>query len=111
MSEAFETHAPDGNTAAVITKAATTGVSWHCNWVEFSYDVATTGIETLTIAIGGTTVFTHYIPTAEVTASRMISFNGGMYTGPGQAMVITLSAAGGTIKGAVNAHIIGKGSA
>ena len=98
LAAATDTVVPAANTAAVITLAATAGVSHVVTGVAVSYSAAPTGGR-LTITDGGVTVWD-----TDITASGIliISFPRPRKFGSGNAVVITLAAAGAAVVGKVN---------
>ena len=102
----LSTHAPAAATAAVVTLSAPTDGSRHVvDWISWSYDTVTAGIETLVLAIAGSTVATWYIPIGNAGANAVpqhLTFSPPITAGKNEAVVVTLSDPGGAIKGAVN---------
>lgn len=108
-----DTHAPAADTAAIVTIAADADQFWVLSSIHYGYDKAPGGAETLTVAFGGVTKFTAYIPNDIKAAGPhpILLPEGGLFnpstTAPNEgvkneAMVVTLSAATGTCKGSVN---------
>lgn len=99
---------PAANTEAEVEIAAVadSAIGGHktihvLKWIHFSFDAASGAVETLTVAIGGTTVWQIDIPNAAIV--DFISFGKGMYSVNGnEALVVTLSASAGGAKGKVN---------
>lgn len=97
-------HHPAADTAAVVTIAAVAGQRHVIDWIHFGYDKVSDAVETLTVAIAGTTVWQISIPVdVDVSGPHFISFPHGLYgTGLNEAVVVTLSASGNTCTGKVN---------
>ena len=103
----YETyHHPAANTAAVCTVAANRLQTWVLDWILWSYDTWVKDVETLTVAIGGSTVAMIDIPkTADGTpyAPQYIPFKKGLYKPyKNQKLVVTLSAGGQATSGKLN---------
>lgn len=96
-----KTHAPNDNTAAVITLAAATGETHVVDQVAWSYDDDPTG-GNLKIEDDTTTIFT-----VDITSKGpgFIPFEGGIQGTTGNKVVITLAAGGAGIAGKVNARV------
>lgn len=95
-------HEPADATAAVVTIAAPgAGSVVRIHQITFSYDVAAGGVETLTVVAGSTTIFSLDIP--NVAGIWDIPFIGGLTNNTeNEAVVVTLSAPGGSAQGRLN---------
>lgn len=96
-----KTHAPAGNTAAVITLAAADGVQHVIDKVWGSYSATPTGGSlTIAMTVRGTSVsLVHQVVGTEVNLDFQVPLQGDKNT----AITITLAAGGGVITGIVNA--------
>jgi len=103
-SNADQKHATvegSANTAAVITIAAVSDEFWVLDQLTFSADADPAANTTLTIAIGSTTVFKHFITQSGPGPIPL----GGLATGvKNEAVTITASAAGASKK--VNLSVV-----
>lgn len=102
-------HHPAANTAAVVTVAAVANdangkKTIHVlKWIHYSFDADPGAVETLTVAIGGTTVWQINIPNGTVAWPKSVPFGRGLYSTSGnEALVVTLSASAGGASGKVN---------
>jgi hypothetical protein len=100
-------HAPNADTAAVVTIVADAAQFWVLDSIHFGYDKAPGAIETLVVTFGGVTVFTLYIPASDIAVAgpHEVLFPHGLYVGPdnkNEELKVTLSASTATTKGAVN---------
>lgn len=93
------------NTDVVITLAATSGTVWFINWIDFSYSADPTGGE-LTVAYGGTTLFSTYITKGGASGPLRLNLSRPIPRVSGvevpDAVVITLKAGGSGIIGRLN---------
>lgn len=98
----FNTRAPADNTAAVITLAATTGVVHVVDWITCCYDATPAADKSLLVSIGGATIYELDIIAA---GPLHLDFGGCPFEGAaGEAIVITLEAAGAACGGQVNCN-------
>lgn len=91
-------HSPAANTAAVVTFAADPGTKHVITKINWSYDAEpTSGL--LTVSSGGQTVFSQFITAS---GPGFHDFHEGLKGPANSAMVVTLSAGGTDVSGAVS---------
>jgi hypothetical protein len=105
----FKYHHPAANTAAVCTCAAAANEVWVLDRIDWSYDTTPPNIEDLKVEINSVTVWhiEFAIPaSADILRHGSVDFRngskGGLYGEKNQELKVTLSAAGGAIKGKLN---------
>lgn len=103
-TELNDYHAPNSDTAAVVTIAANAEHFWAIDSIHFGYNGLPDGAKTLIVTINSVEVHREYIPADIDTAGpHETLFPGGLYTGAkNQEAKITLAAGGTGISGAVN---------
>lgn len=95
-------HFPNADTAAVITIAADAEQFHVVDAVQWSFDRTPAAARSLTIAFDGTAEFHIEITSA---GPGFFKFPGGLYTGRGEACVITLEADDAGAIGKINAQV------
>jgi len=102
----FLNHAPANNAAATKTVAAGSEDHWVLLWLHVSFDAAPSAAVTLTVAFGGTTIWS-----VDIAAAGVYTFdfgNGLWHTNANgkptdnEAMVVTLPAGGAGVGGTIN---------
>ena len=91
-------HGPAVNTVAIVTLTAVTDKRRELHGIAWSYNASPTGGSVI-IEDGSTTIFKVFVA---ATGPDSLNFNRTIFSTPGQALTITLAAAGGAVTGTLN---------